>query len=110
MSRKNGERDMVRYINLFEVPADRDDEFMAMFREVNDHMAAQPGYLGHRLHRSLAPDARYRFVNYVEWDSVDDFKAAHGEQFRALVSRPEWQDFTATPALYDVVHERRPAS
>src|SRR4051794_31531715 len=100
---------MIRYINLFEVPAGRDDDFMAMFREVNEHMAAQPGYLGHRLHRALGPDARYRFVNYVVWESVAHFQAAHGEQFRALVSRPEWRDFTATPALYDVVDERTPS-
>jgi heme oxygenase (mycobilin-producing) len=101
---------MVRYINLFEVPEGRDDEFMAMFLQVNAHMTAQPGYLGHRMHRALAPDARYRYVNYVEWASVDDFKAAHGEEFRALVSKPEWRDFFATPALYDVVHEHSAVS
>jgi heme-degrading monooxygenase HmoA len=98
---------MIRYINLFEVPEGREDEFFAMFLEVNAHMTAQPGYLGHRMHKSLAPDARYRFVNYVEWESVDHFTAAHGEAFRALVSRPDWRDFTSTPALYEVVHEHR---
>jgi heme-degrading monooxygenase HmoA len=97
---------MIRYINCFEVPEGRDDEFMAAFAEVNDFMAARPGYLGHRLHRSLAPDARFRFVNYVEWESVEHWRAAHGEEFRALVAKPEWSDITATPALYEVVHER----
>jgi hypothetical protein len=99
---------MVRYVNLFEVPAGREDEFFAMFLEVNAHMAAQPGYLGHWLHRSLAPDVRYRFVNYVKWESVEHFRAAHGEDFLRLVSRPEWSDFTPTPALYEIVHEGAP--
>ena len=67
---------MIRYINCFEVPEGRDDEFLRLFRVVNDHMAQQPGYIGHRLHRSVAPDARYRFVNYVEWESVDDWRRA----------------------------------
>ena len=98
---------MVRFINLFEVPAGRDDEFVARFLTVNDFMAAQPGYLGHRLHRSLATDARYRFVNYVDWESVEHWRAAHGEEFRTLVAGPEWADFTSSPALYEVVHERQ---
>jgi heme-degrading monooxygenase HmoA len=95
---------MIRYINCFEVPEGRDDEFMAAFAEVNDFMASRPGYLGHRLHRSLSSDARFRFVNYVEWESVDHWRAAHGEEFRALVAKPEWSDITAVPSLYEVVH------
>jgi heme-degrading monooxygenase HmoA len=96
---------MVRFLNSFEVPEGRDDEFLALFDEVNAHMAAQPGYRGHRLHRALTPDARYRFVNYVEWESADHWRAAHGEQFRRLVARPEWRAFPSTPVLYEVVHE-----
>jgi heme-degrading monooxygenase HmoA len=96
---------MVRFINCFEVPPDRDDEFLAMFSVVNAHMSAQPGYLGHRLHRSLSPDARYRFVNYVEWETTEHWRDAHGEEFRRLVGDPGWRQFPTTPALYEVVHE-----
>ena len=46
---------MVRFINCFEVPAGREDDFLDVFREVNAHMASQPGYVSHRLHRSLSP-------------------------------------------------------
>jgi heme-degrading monooxygenase HmoA len=100
---------MVRFINCFEVGPGRDERFLECFAVVNAHMADQPGYLGHRLHRSLGPDARYRFVNYVEWESVEHWRAAHGDAFRALVARPEWEEFTSTPALYEVVDERRVA-
>jgi hypothetical protein len=44
-------------------------------------------------------------VNYVEWESADHWRAAHGEQFRRLVARPEWRAFPSTPVLYEVVHE-----
>jgi heme-degrading monooxygenase HmoA len=103
------EADVVRFINCFEVPQGRDEEFLSLFREVNAHMAAQPGYQGHRLHRAVLPGARYRFVNYVEWASADHWRSAHGPEFRRLVQRPEWGPFPSTPALYDVVDERSAA-
>ena len=96
---------MVRFINCFEVPEGRDEDFLALFGEVNAHMSAQPGYLGHRLHRAVAPEARYRFVNYVEWETAEHWRAAHGDEFRRLVSRPGWRAFPSTPALYELVHE-----
>lgn len=61
--------------------------------------------LSHRLHRSLSPEARFRFVNYVHWDTVEHWQAAHDEGFRRLVSQPGWSPFTSTHALYEVVHE-----
>jgi len=95
----------VPFINCFEVPAGREAEFLALWREVNTYMRAKPGYVSHRLHRSLSTDARYRFINYVHWASVDAWKAAHDDGFYALVQKAEWKAFTSTPALYDVVDE-----
>jgi heme-degrading monooxygenase HmoA len=97
---------MVRFINCFEVPAGREEEFLTFWRQVNTLMVGRAGYRAHRLHRSLRPDARFRFVNYVEWDSVDTWQQAHDDEFRRLVSRPEFADFRSTPALYDVIDAR----
>ncbi len=94
----------VPFVNCFEVPAGREETFLALWQEVNAYMAAKPGYVCHRLHRSLAPDAKFRFVNYAEWESVEDWRAAHDEGFRQLVSGPEWAEFSSTHALYEVVH------
>ncbi len=94
----------VPFVNCFEVPAGREDAFLALWQEVNTHMAAQPGYVGHRLHRSLTPDAKFHFVNYAEWESAEHWRAAHDDGFRQLVSRPEWAEFTSIPALYEIVH------
>lgn len=96
---------VVTLVNCFEVPAGREEEFFSLWQQVNAYMRTKKGYLGHKLHRSLAPDARYRFVNVAQWASPADFQAAHDEGFRALVQQPAWADFTSTPSLYEVVHE-----
>ena len=96
---------VVTLVNCFQVPAGREDEFFSLWRQVNDHMRQKKGYLGHKLHRSLAPDARFRFVNVARWESLEDFNAAHDEGFRTLVSQPAWAAFPSSPALYEVVHE-----
>jgi heme-degrading monooxygenase HmoA len=94
----------VTLVNCFEVPAGREDEFFALWEQVNAYMRKKPGYLAHNLHRSLTPNAPFRFVNVAQWASVEQFQAAHDDGFRALVSQPEWAPFRSTPALYEVVH------
>jgi heme-degrading monooxygenase HmoA len=98
---------VVRLINCFEVPGGRDEEFLQRFRAVNAYMVSKPGYCGHHLHKALAPDARYRFVNYVEWQSPEHLAAARDERYRDLVRAVGDAGFTSTHALYDVVHEGR---
>lgn len=96
---------MVTLVNCFEVPAGREEEFFTLWQQVNAYMRNKRGYVGHKLHRSLAPDARYRFVNIVQWTSSEEFQAAHDEGFRALVQQQDWAPFRSMPALYEVVHE-----
>jgi heme-degrading monooxygenase HmoA len=95
----------VTFVNLFEVQPGRDAAFLELWQRVNTYMQGQPGYLDHRLHRALTPDARYRFVNLAHWASEDTWQAAHDEGFRALVGDPAWQEFPPFPTLYEVVHE-----
>lgn len=97
----------VTLVNCFEVPAGREDDFFSLWQTVNNYMRSKPGYLGHKLHRSIAPHAPYRFVNVAQWASVHDFQVAHDDGFRALVNQPAWADFHSTPALYEVLHEAR---
>jgi hypothetical protein len=72
-------------------------------------MAAKPGYVSHRLHRSLTPDAHFRFVNYVQWESAEHWQAAHDAGFRQLLADPQWRDVVPTGALYQTVHEGPPS-
>jgi heme-degrading monooxygenase HmoA len=63
-------------INLFEVPAEADEGFIAAWERTRDFLAAQPGYRSTALHRSLGGDAEFRFVNVAEWASPAAFQAA----------------------------------
>lgn len=94
----------VTFINLFKVPAGRDEAFRHLWEQVNNYMRGQPGYRDHRLHRAVADDAQYRYVNVAAWESAETWQAAHDEGFRKLVTQPHWREFPSTPSLYEVVH------
>jgi heme-degrading monooxygenase HmoA len=95
----------VTFINCFEVPAGREDEFFSLWSEVNRYMRTRPGYLSHRLHRAILPGARFSFVNVAQWASTEAWQAAHDDGFRALVSQPVWADFPPSGSLFDIVSE-----
>jgi heme-degrading monooxygenase HmoA len=97
----------VVFINCFEVPAGREDAFLALWEEIDGFMLKQPGYRWRRLHRSLDPAARLRYVNVAGWDSAEQFDAAHGEEFHRMQSQREWLEFPALPALYAVERDDR---
>ena len=88
-------------INVFEVPEDRDAEFLQGWTAARDFLQRQPGYISTQLHRSLDPAARFRFVNVAAWASSADCQAA--------VTQPNFADlrratpFASYPALYQVV-------
>jgi quinol monooxygenase YgiN len=75
----------VKLINCFDVPRAQ-DEFFAHVRQTSP-MTSQPGLLGRRWHRAIAPDAHFRFINYASWESADAFQAALGQ--------PAMKDFRA---------------
>jgi heme-degrading monooxygenase HmoA len=86
-------------INAFEVPPDADEAFLNGWERSREFLRAQPGYRSTRLHRSLAPDADFRFVNVALWESAAAFRAAVAQpEFRATAG-----PFTSHPALYEVV-------
>ena len=88
-------------INPFEVPEGTNDEqFLQGWDRAAEYMRQQPGFLNTRLHRALAPDARFRFVNVAEWESPAAFQAAvTSEQFRDIAKGAS----PGSPALYEVV-------
>src|SRR5262249_35253797 len=53
--------------NPFEVPEGKDEAFLAEWEAAKAFMERQPGYLSTRLHRSRAPNTRFRFINVAEW-------------------------------------------
>jgi heme oxygenase (mycobilin-producing) len=88
-------------INPFEVPPDRDTEFVTRWERARDFLAGREGYLDTALHRSLAPEAEFRFVNVARWRSPRDFQAAMAA--RGFPGRQ--LPYVSHPALSEVVAE-----
>ena len=88
-------------INPFEVPQENEAEFLTGWETARDFMQRQKGYVSTRLHRSLDPTARFRFINLAEWASAADFQAA--VYHPAFVQLRNATPFAHYPALYEVI-------
>jgi heme oxygenase (mycobilin-producing) len=88
-------------INAFEVPEGEDEAFLDGWERLREFLCAQQGYLSTRLHRSLSPDANFRFVNVALWESEQAFRDATSQP--ALRAVPVAFRFHAS--LYEVVRE-----
>ena len=86
-------------INAFEVPEEADEAFLEGWERQREFLSAQDGYVSTRLHRSLSPDADFRFVNVARWDSA--------KAFRDATSQPEFRNaqlpFRFHASLYELV-------
>jgi heme oxygenase (mycobilin-producing) len=91
-------------INLFEVPAGGEDAALRYWQSARDFLARQPGYVSTRLHRSIAPGARFQLVNVAEWSTIEAFQAATERMRRELGESPP-EGLRFTPALYRVIRE-----
>ena len=98
----------VTLINSFIVPEGREAAFVELWTATSGYFRAQPGFISLKLHRALSGSAPYRFVNVAQWDSAQRFAAAHAtEEFRSVVSQPQWREFPSSPVLYEVATEYR---
>ena len=94
----------VLLINPFEVSAGLDERFLAAWDPASRALAAQPGYQGTRLHRSLDPQAVLRFVETTRWSSpLAVARAMRQPDVRKAV---EAIPFPAHPALYLPIRAR----
>jgi heme-degrading monooxygenase HmoA len=90
-------------INPFEVPAGEEERFLKAWHEAGEYMRRAPGFLSTRLHKSLDPQAKFRFINVAQWESPQHFQAAIStEAFQQIWAA---MPFIAHPALYQVVAE-----
>jgi heme-degrading monooxygenase HmoA len=97
----------VTFINVFEVPVEQIDAFIAQWRERAKIMSTAPGFRDSRLHRALSSQTRFQIINVAHWDNRQAWEAATAnpefqERLRALADDTEVQ-ISANPALYQVV-------
>ncbi|MEW2401210.1 antibiotic biosynthesis monooxygenase [Streptomyces sp. NPDC046862] len=95
----------ITFINAFELPAQRIDEFLSYWLSLAEPMSKAPGFRDNRLYRAVDPDTRFQLVGIAHWDSHDAWRAADNDprfQQRLSASR----DFAiANPAPFRVVAE-----
>jgi antibiotic biosynthesis monooxygenase (ABM) superfamily enzyme len=88
-------------INCFEVSAEDDDRFLALWHQADELLCSRGGYRSTRLHKALGPQARFRYINVAELDSVETWQSVIGSpEFRALSA--QMADFHPSPGLYTV--------
>jgi heme-degrading monooxygenase HmoA len=67
-------------INPFEVPAGQEEEFLPRWREAAEELRHAPGFVSTRLHESLDPQAKFRFVNVaIAVRSISRWKKRSGK-------------------------------
>ncbi len=93
----------VTIINPIEVPAGREAEALAIWDRYAAYFSKQAGYVSTRLHRSLDPNAKFRFVNIAEWTSMPAFMAALNSEEIKTVGDGFPNDMPHYPAPYEVI-------
>jgi len=84
-------------INAFEVSSGQEEVFLSGWASVAERLKAKEGFVSADLHRSLDPNADFRFINVAIWRSAKEFR-------EAIASLgPDLLPFRAHPALYEVV-------
>jgi heme-degrading monooxygenase HmoA len=92
----------VTLINVFEVPAGKEDAVIAAWETARDFLRQEPGYVSTALHQAVTPDARFALINVAVWESAEAFRRATARMQAAGVF-PEIEGLRFTPALYRVI-------
>jgi heme-degrading monooxygenase HmoA len=99
----------VTLINVFDVPAEHVEAFIAAWRERAALMSTKPGFLDTRLHRALSPQTRFQLVNIAHWETPEAMHAATADpEFQRRISAAiadRQVPISANPALYQVAVE-----
>jgi heme-degrading monooxygenase HmoA len=93
-------------INVFSVVQGQEEEFAQMWTEALEFIKNEPGFIDAKLHRSLEPNARFKFVNVAHWETQEAWQSAFDKlQLQELTKQIPFEQI---PALYEVaVHFER---
>ncbi|WP_405817559.1 antibiotic biosynthesis monooxygenase [Streptomyces sp. NBC_01390] len=101
----SGEGPGVTFVNAFELPAERIDEFLPHWLGRAELTSKAPGFRDNRLHRAVDLDTRFQLVDIAHWDSPDAWRTADDDaRFQqGLSDSPGF--VTADPAVFRTVVE-----
>lgn len=89
-------------ISAFEVPRDRVDQVVEVWKRYGNLLTKQPGFVSSRLHRATEPGSRFPLVNVSEWKTEQDYHNAV-EQMIAELGMPNIPGLRVHPAVYETV-------
>lgn len=89
-------------INLFEVPAGVESDFLAWWKRSSDVLSKEPGFIDAKLHHSVSSEACFRFINIAHWTTADALDQARRRNQEVLQSPHGGK---GRPALYTVAVE-----
>jgi len=91
-------------INVYSVPKDKKDEFLKWWYVMKDTITYAPGFIRGRLHRSLNADARFNFINVVEWEN-SNYSQAYENSIPLMKSQLTQIGGEATPELFSIASQ-----
>ena len=72
----------VTLLNVFIVPADKEDEFLTEWKKTANFFANTKGFLEAHLHRNTGKgNTTFRFINIAKWESPEAWYDSH-EQYK----------------------------
>lgn len=86
-------------INVFEVTAGMEDDFIEWWKHHSEILKQEPGFLDAKLHRSQNPDTRFQFINVAHWETAASLNRARKKNEDVL---QRTSSAKGTPALYEV--------
>ena len=71
-------------INVFEVSAGKEDEFIAWWKRCTEVLKKEPGFVDAELHQNLTPGARFQFINVAHWETEELLERARSRHRHTL--------------------------
>ncbi len=91
----------VTLLNVFIVPEDKEEEFLAEWRKTATRFSRTKGFLETHLHRNTGVgNQNFRFINIAKWESAEAWRGTHADY------RPSEYDIPGVkghPAIFESV-------
>lgn len=89
-------------INVYSVPQGKEEQFLMWWHQLKEVILDNPGFITGRLHRSLHPNARFNFVNIVEWENAN-YSQDYERNVEWMKAKLTELGVEATPSFFEVI-------
>jgi len=91
----------VTLINVFIVPANRQEEFLSNWKRTTEVFSRNVGAIETHLHRNTGVgNGTFQFINIAKWESAEAWKTAHDNYTPTEYSVP---GVKGHPAIYEAI-------